>query len=157
MPMAPIIMDIAQCVSSIMALVLSLIAFFISFRTRRVQQYDGIVNAFERMNSLALANDNNLEILYRLHYPDRPSVNATEMRKHWLCYPILNALELTFYANRKGAIHKATAHRILSRAPRIANDPDIQKILEEGTYTADFTDFMNKNNNKQDPGKSGCK
>lgn len=132
-------MDIAQSLLSGVAIILSLLALWWSRRTQRVQIYDSMVNAFERMNTLALDDDRNLRVVYELHFPDEPCDDPARIRKHWLCYSVLNALELTLVAQQHHAISERAAHRILKRLPAIARDPEVQRIIKAGTYTPEFT------------------
>lgn len=137
-------MEILQLTLSALAIVLSLTALWWSRRTQKVQLYDSMVNAFERMNALALDDDRNLKAVYQLYYPDDPCDDIERIRKHWLCYPVLNALELTFVAQRYRVIPAATAKRILNRLPTIAQDTEIQRIIKAGTYTPKFTEHITK-------------
>jgi predicted transposase YbfD/YdcC len=135
-------MDILQTALSALAILLSLIALCWTWRTQRVQLYDSMVNAFERMNTLALQDNDNLKAIYHLHFPDDTCDDIVHIRKHWLCYPVLNALELTFFARKHKVIRKTTADRILSRVPALARDKDIQRIIQEDTYTPEFTKYI---------------
>lgn len=129
---------IAQLFTGLGALLISIFLLIHEYRVRRVSTHELMTKAYDNMNALGLANEENLKALGAVLYPEMKDDLPT-LRQRLFAYIALNAIELTFIAQAYKGIQQKTADPIVRDLLRsILHNKEALDIIEEGTYDPKF-------------------
>lgn len=141
-------LDIWQATSfvfSTVALILSVVAVFVSKKTLRVSSYFAIKELVNQLNGHTLEDDEILSLADAMQYPEYRDQPLAEKKRRWVAFHWLNVHEAMFFsrdhAELKGHYGEFGWR---TRLVTVLSDPDIYEWMARGGYDPRFVKFCHQ-------------
>jgi hypothetical protein len=104
----------------------------------RMEQDRGIKDAWIEVDQVALANDDDLELLDAMIHPELRDQDRLAKRKRWLTYMVLNPLEAAWSSAAAGNMPGGALASSEKTMAAMVRDPEVFELIESFVYGSDF-------------------
>jgi hypothetical protein len=133
---------IAQTVLGLATLALALLILRTSRRERRAESARIMQELWNVVNTLALSNDEVLQIIDVMADPKTLSHDLERRRKRWISFVVLNAFQAAYLGMRDSILDRSYAERTLEQLlPELLMDEEFYALTQGRGYHPSFSSY----------------